>query len=81
MSPSQTDPVIDEIRETRRQISARFDNDPVKLVAYYMALQKQTDVVPATPSNSGDQVIEPKRDQKSPKSSPSPVHPPTSQTS
>ncbi len=37
----QTDPVIDEIREVRHRISARFDHDPSKLVAYYMELQKR----------------------------------------
>jgi hypothetical protein len=34
------DPVIDEIREVRHRISARFDHDPARLVAYYMELQK-----------------------------------------
>jgi hypothetical protein len=28
--------VIDEIREVRHRISARFDNDPARLVAYYV---------------------------------------------
>jgi hypothetical protein len=32
--------VIEEIREVRHRISARFDHDPVRLVAYYMELQK-----------------------------------------
>ena len=41
MKQSQSDPVIDEIRDVRRRISARFDHDPVRLVAYYMELQKQ----------------------------------------
>jgi hypothetical protein len=41
MNQSQTDPVIDEIREVRRRISARFAHDPERLVAYYMELQKQ----------------------------------------
>ena len=36
-----TDPVIDEIREVRHRISARFDHDPARLVAYYMELQKR----------------------------------------
>jgi hypothetical protein len=36
-----SDPVIDEIREVRHRISARFDHDPARLVAYYMELQKQ----------------------------------------
>jgi hypothetical protein len=35
------DPVIDEIREVRRRISERCNNDPAKLVAYYMKLQEQ----------------------------------------
>lgn len=34
-------PVIDEIREVRHRISARFDHDPERLVAYYAELQKQ----------------------------------------
>jgi hypothetical protein len=36
-----SDPVIEEIRAVRRQISAQFDHDPYKLVAYYMELQKR----------------------------------------
>ena len=35
------DPVIDEIREVRHRISASFDHDPAKLVAYLMQYQKQ----------------------------------------
>jgi hypothetical protein len=35
------DPVIDEIREVRHRISARFEHDPSRLVAYYMELQKR----------------------------------------
>jgi hypothetical protein len=41
MNPSQNDPVIDEVREVRHRISARFDHDPARLVAYYMEIQKQ----------------------------------------
>ena len=41
MKQTQNDPVIDEIREVRHRISARLDHDPARLVAYYMALQKQ----------------------------------------
>ena len=36
-----SDPVIEEIRAVRRQISAQFDHDPYKLVDYYMELQKR----------------------------------------
>jgi hypothetical protein len=35
------DPILDEIRRVRHQISARFDHDPVKLVAHYMKLQER----------------------------------------
>jgi hypothetical protein len=41
MNQQQSDPVIDEIREVRHQISARVDHDPARLVAYYMKLQEQ----------------------------------------
>jgi hypothetical protein len=41
MRPTQSDPVIDEIRDVRYRISARFGHDPERLVAYYMELQKQ----------------------------------------
>lgn len=35
------DPVIDEIRRIRHQISAEHDHDPRKLVEHYMKLQEQ----------------------------------------
>ena len=41
MKPSRNDPVIDEIREVRRRISARFGHDPERLVAYYIELQRR----------------------------------------
>ncbi len=41
MTQEQNDPVIDEVREVRRRISARFDNDPARLVAYYMKQQER----------------------------------------
>jgi hypothetical protein len=41
MNDPVPDPVIDEIREVRHRISARFDHDPSRLVAYYMELQKR----------------------------------------
>jgi hypothetical protein len=41
MNQQQSDPVIDEIREVRHQISARVDHDPARLVEYYMTLQEQ----------------------------------------
>ena len=37
----QSDPVIDEVRAVRHEISARFDHDPERLVAYYMELQER----------------------------------------
>ncbi len=41
MKKIRNDQPIDEIRELRRRISARFDHDPVRLVAYYVKLQEQ----------------------------------------
>lgn len=40
-SGTEADDVIEEVREIRRRISARFDDDPVKLGAYLMEYQKQ----------------------------------------
>jgi hypothetical protein len=39
MKQDQNDPVIDEIRKIRQEISARFDDDPRRLVDYYRKLQ------------------------------------------
>ena len=41
MKEIRTDQPIDEIRELRHHISARFDHDPARLVAYYMKLQEK----------------------------------------
>jgi hypothetical protein len=41
MHEKQNDPVIEEVRAVRHRISARFDHDPTRLVAYYEDLQKQ----------------------------------------
>ncbi len=41
MTTTPDDPVIDEIREIRHRISARFDHDPERLVTFYIELQKQ----------------------------------------
>jgi hypothetical protein len=41
MSQEPSDPVIDEVREVRRRISARVGHDPARLVAYYIELQQQ----------------------------------------
>ena len=38
---NQSDPVVDEVRDARHRISARFHHDPELLVAYYMKLQDQ----------------------------------------
>jgi hypothetical protein len=36
-----SDPVVDEIRAVRHEISERLGHDPVRLVEYYMKLQEQ----------------------------------------
>ena len=41
MHEKQNDAVIEEVREVRHRISARFDHDPTRLVTYYEDLQKQ----------------------------------------
>ena len=41
MKQDLSDPVIDEIREVRHRISARFGHDPAQLVAFYTEMQKQ----------------------------------------
>jgi hypothetical protein len=41
MQPTPSDPVIDELREIRHQISAAVDHDPARLLAYYMKLQEE----------------------------------------
>lgn len=52
MDPLPPDPVIDEIRAIRREISAQFDHDPKRLVEYFMEFQEQfRDRFVASPSN------------------------------
>ena len=41
MKQNPSDPVIDEIREVRHRISARFNHDPAQMVAFYIEMQKQ----------------------------------------
>lgn len=41
MGEMSNDPVVDEVRAARRQISERVDHDSARLVAYYMELQKR----------------------------------------
>jgi hypothetical protein len=38
---TKADPVIDEVRQIRHEISARAGHDPARLVAYYIKLQAQ----------------------------------------
>lgn len=51
----KSDQPIDEIREVRHLISARFDHDPVRLVAYYAKLQEQYRDRLIDPAKSTDQ--------------------------
>jgi hypothetical protein len=37
----KTDPAIKRTRDARRDISARVDDDPVKMVKYYIEMQKR----------------------------------------
>jgi len=36
-----TDPLIDEIRQIRHEISAEFNHDPKKMYAYYQQVEKE----------------------------------------
>jgi hypothetical protein len=36
----KTDQAIEAVRDARREISREFDNDPARLIAHYMELQK-----------------------------------------
>lgn len=38
---TEADAVVEEVREIRRRLSARFDNDPARLVEHYMKYQAQ----------------------------------------
>jgi hypothetical protein len=38
---TEADDIIEEVREIRRRISARFDDDPSKLAQHYMELQER----------------------------------------
>lgn len=55
-------PLIGEVRRVKREISAEFDHDPEKLVAYLTGYQKQfADRFAASPpvSNTGDPRADP----------------------
>jgi len=41
MNKMPSDPVIDEIREVRHRISARFGHNPERLFEHYMQVQKE----------------------------------------
>ena len=41
MKTDTSDPVIDETREVRHRISERLNHDPIRVVHYYMELQRQ----------------------------------------
>lgn len=58
MKQNLSDPVIDEIREVRHRISARFEHDPTQLVTFYMKMQKQYQdrlIAPAKSAGRRDQ--------------------------
>ena len=38
----EVDAIIEEIWEVRRKIWERFDNDPIRMGEYYMALERQS---------------------------------------
>lgn len=40
---TKTDPALEAVRKARREISHQFDNDPARLIAHYIELQRQLD--------------------------------------
>jgi hypothetical protein len=40
---TKADPVIEAIRKVRREISREFGNDPARLVAHYVELQRRVE--------------------------------------
>jgi hypothetical protein len=60
MKEIPNDQPIDEIRELCRRISARFDHDPARLVAYYIKLQEQYCDRLIEPANTIEQTDNPK---------------------
>jgi hypothetical protein len=55
MKPTESDPVIDEIRQVRHQISEQHGHDPARLVAHFIELQKQyrDRLLPASAAENG----------------------------
>ena len=41
MKKIKDDPAIDQIREIRHQISAEFDHDPERVLAYYVEVEEK----------------------------------------
>ena len=41
MPQTDSDPVIDEVREARREISEEVQHDPVRLIEYYTEFQRR----------------------------------------
>jgi hypothetical protein len=41
MNPQTGDPLIDDVRRVKREISAEFDHDPAKLIAFLTEYQKE----------------------------------------
>jgi hypothetical protein len=40
---TKTDPAIEAIRKVRREISHEFGNDPARLIAHYIELQRRVE--------------------------------------
>jgi hypothetical protein len=54
MTSPPHDPVIEEIREVRHQISARFGHDPERLYEHYLRLQEEYRDRLLSPAGEGD---------------------------
>ena len=58
---TEADDAIEEVREIRRRISARFDHDPKKMIDHYVELDRHytgPKITPADIGKTGNQLSE-----------------------
>jgi hypothetical protein len=63
MDQGASDPVIEEVWEVRRRISARVNHDPARLVQYYIELQRRYEgrIISAPEAEGVDALSKPNR--------------------
>lgn len=59
---TKSDPALEAVRKVRREISRRFDNDPARLIAHYIELQRKLDksnIVPGPEEEKSASTLDP----------------------